>query len=122
MVMQVASLSRSGLTDFLIQRVSAVLLLLYAACVLGWFLVNEEVTHAGLTAWFGATPMRLFSILAVLATAAHGWVGMWTLGTDYLRPHYFGKWATACRFVYQIGTLLILFLYVAWGVFLFWFL
>lgn len=119
---QVASLSRSGLADFLVQRVSAVLLLLYAACVLGWFLVSEEISHAALTAWFGSAPMRLFSILAVLATAAHGWVGMWTVGTDYLRPHYFGRWATACRLLYQVGVLLILFIYVAWGVTLFWFL
>ena len=120
MVTSVTSLSRSGLADFVLQRVSAVVLALYAGCIVGWFLVNDSVDHAQLAAYFGSMPMRLFSTLALLATAVHGWIGMWTVGTDYIRPHYFGAHATVCRFVYQSGVVLILFVYVAWGLALFW--
>ena len=101
------------------QRASAVVLALYACCVLGWFVVNDNLTHAQLAAFFGSMPMRLFSILALLATAVHGWVGMWTVGTDYIRPHYFGRHAKVCRMVYQGGTVLVLFVYLAWGLALF---
>lgn len=120
MVTSVTSLTGNGLADFVLQRVSAVVLALYVGCVVGWFLVNDGVSHGALVAYFGSMPMQLFSTLALLATAVHGWVGMWTVGTDYLRPHYFGTHATVFRFVYQCGMVLVLFVYVAWGLALFW--
>ena len=42
MVTQVTSLTRSGLSDFLVQRVSAVIIALYTLCVLGFFLVTPS--------------------------------------------------------------------------------
>lgn len=120
MVTSVTSLTGNGLADFVLQRVSAVVLALYAGCVIGWFLVNDSVTHGALAGYFGSMPMQLFSTLALLATAVHGWVGMWTVGTDYLRPRYFGRHAAVFRFVYQCGMVLVLFVYVAWGLALFW--
>jgi succinate dehydrogenase / fumarate reductase, membrane anchor subunit len=119
-VTNVTSLTRSGLGDFVVQRVTAVIIALYAFCVLGFFLVNPEVTHVALVSYFGNTLMRLFSTLAVLATAAHAWIGMWTVGTDYLRPHYFGAHATAWRLAYQAICLVVLFVYVAWALQIFW--
>ncbi len=119
-VTQVTSLTRSGLADFLIQRVSAVVLALYTLCLLSYFLVNEGLDHRQLAEFFGSASMRAFSVLAVLSTAAHGWVGMWTVGTDYIRPHYFGARSVVFRMAYQIGCGLLLFIYVWWGVRLFW--
>ena len=120
MVTQVTSLSRSGLSDFLIQRVSALVLAAYALCLLSFFIVNKELTHQALTAFFGAPAMQAFSVLAVLSTAAHGWIGLWTVGTDYIRPHYFGRHATVLRILYLGASALLLFLYAWWGVRLFW--
>ena len=42
MVTNVTSLTRSGLADFLVQRISAVVLALYTLCVFGFLLVTEE--------------------------------------------------------------------------------
>ena len=120
MVANVTSLTRSGVADFLVQRVTAVILTLYTLCVGSFFLVNDPVTHQQLVAYFASTPMLLFSTLAVLSTAAHAWIGMWTVGTDYIRDHYFGRHSTAFRMVYQSGCMIILFIYVAWGLRLFW--
>jgi succinate dehydrogenase / fumarate reductase membrane anchor subunit len=119
-VTNVTSLTRSGLADFVIQRVSAVILALYTTCVLGFFLLTPEVDHAALVEYFGGTIMRLFSTLTVLATAAHAWIGMWTIGTDYIQAHYFGRHATAWRLTYQAGCLVVLFVYVAWSLQIFW--
>lgn len=119
-VTNVTSLTRSGLADFVVQRVTAVILALYTLCLVGFFLVTPDLSHAVLAEYFGSTVMRLFSTLAVLATAAHAWIGMWTVGTDYIRPHYFGAHATAWRMLYQGGCLLLLFGYVGWGLQIFW--
>lgn len=120
MVTNVTSLTRSGLSDFVVQRVSAVIIGLYSLCVLGFFLIYPDVTRDQLLAYLGGMPMKVFSTLTVLATAAHAWIGMWTVGTDYIREHYFGKHATSFRLVYQAGVLAILFAYVAWSLQLFW--
>ncbi|MEZ5557466.1 MAG: succinate dehydrogenase, hydrophobic membrane anchor protein [Pseudomonadales bacterium] len=120
MVTNVTSLTRSGLADFVIQRVSAVIMALYALCLLGHFITSPSASHASLVGFFGSTPMQIWSTLAVLATAAHAWIGMWTVGTDYIRPHYFGAHATAFRLTYQAGCMVLLFVYVAWALQLFW--
>lgn len=120
MVSSISSLTGSGLADFVVQRVTAVVITLYTLCVVGFFLANPDMDHATLRAYFASVPMVLFSTLMVLSTAAHAWIGMWTVGTDYIRDHYFGRHSTAFRMIYQGGCLLILFVYVAWALQLFW--
>lgn len=120
MVTNVTSLTRSGLSDFVVQRVSAVILALYSLCVVGFFIATSDLTHAALVAYFGSTSMRLFSTLAVLALAAHAWIGMWTIGTDYLREAHVGGGATTLRLLYQAVCLLLIFIYVAWALRVFW--
>ena len=120
MVTNVTSLSRSGLSDFVVQRVSAVVLALYGLCVVGFFVSKGDLSHAELVAYFGSISMRLFSTLALLSLAAHAWVGMWTIGTDYLREAHVGGAATALRLAYQALCMLLIFVYVAWGLRVFW--
>jgi succinate dehydrogenase / fumarate reductase membrane anchor subunit len=76
--------------------------------------------HADLVTFFGSLPMKIFSTLTVLAMAAHAWIGMWTVGTDYIREHYFGAHAIVYRIAYQFGCLFVLFVYVLWGLQIFW--
>ena len=120
MVTQVTSFGRSGLSDFVVQRVSAVIIGLYALCVTFFFVANPNVSYEALTGFFGNTSMKVFSTLAVVATAAHAWIGMWTVGTDYIRAHYFGAHATALRVIYQFACLTALFIYVVVGLQIFW--
>ena len=120
MVTNVTSLTRSGLADFVIQRATAVVIAVYAACVVGFLLANPHPTYEIVVAYFDHPAMRVFSTLTVFSTAAHAWIGMWTVGTDYIRPHYFGKHATAFRLTYQFVCLFILFVYVAWALQIFW--
>ena len=66
-VTNVTSLTRSGLADYLIQRITAVVLALFTLFVLGFLLTTPHVTHAELVSYFGGPIMKLFSILAVTA-------------------------------------------------------
>jgi succinate dehydrogenase / fumarate reductase, membrane anchor subunit len=119
-VTNVTSLTRSGLGDYVVQRITAVIIALYAFCVVGFFVATADISHAALVGYFGNPIMRLFSTLAVLATAAHAWIGMWTIGTDYLRPHYFGAHATSWRLAYQVVCLGVVFVYAVWALQIFW--
>lgn len=120
MVKNIMSLSRSGLSDFVIQRVTALIIGAYVLCVLGFLLANPGFTHVELLGYFSGTTMKMFSTLTVLATAAHAWIGMWTVGTDYVREHYFGNKATVFRLIFELGCLGIVFIYLLWALQIFW--
>ena len=120
MVTQVLSLTRSGLADFVVQRATAFILTAYTLCVLGFFLSSDNLDHGALVAFFSSTTMQLFSTLAALSTVAHAWIGMWTIGTDYLRPAHVGGSATVIRFAYQAVCLLALFVYIVWALSIIW--
>ena len=120
MVARKRGLVSSGLIDFVVQRVSAVVLATYTLCVVGWFVVNPNITHEDLAGYFSSPVMMVFSTLAVSALAAHAWVGMWTIGTDYIRPHYFGSGAQVCRIAYQTAIVGLIAVYVVWGLSVVW--
>ena len=56
----------------------------------------------------------------VVARAAHAWIGMWTVGTDYLTASHLGKKATFVRLVYQAVCVLLIAVYLLWGIEIFW--
>ena len=120
MVTSVTSFGRSGLSDFVAQRVSAVVLGVYGACVVGFFATTPVMDHATLAGFFGTLPMRAFTTLAVLALAVHAWIGMWTVGTDYVRRHSFGRGHAVFLAVYQLACLTGVFVLVLWPLSVVW--
>ena len=120
MVTNITSLSRSGLWDWVIQRITAVVLAIYTLCVFGFLLANPHLTRSDLIDYFGNGVLQMFGTLALLSLAAHGWIGLWTVGTDYIQPHYFGRRSTFFRLVYQTGCIMTLFIYVLWGLQILW--
>ena len=77
-------LTSSGTRDWMVQRISAVILAVYSVVLLGFFLTHGNVTFIEWSDFMTSLPMRLFSLLAILALAGHAWVGMWTVFTDYI--------------------------------------
>ncbi len=113
MVASVTSLGRNGLYDWLMQRVTAVVLAAYAVFLMGYLVVNPGLGFEQWNALFENTCMRIFSLLALLSLGAHAWVGLWTVSTDYIK-------ATGLRFIFQAICGLVMFVYVVWGVQILW--
>jgi succinate dehydrogenase / fumarate reductase membrane anchor subunit len=120
MLTQVTSLSRSGVSDWVIQRVTAVVLAAYTLCIFGTVLVNPGMDFQTWSGIFSHPAMRVFTMVALLCTCAHAWIGMWTIGSDYLREHTLGSSATALRFIYQVSCVLIVVAYLVWGINILW--
>lgn len=120
MVTQVIGLSRNGVSDWLIQRISAYILGLYTVVLLGFVLISGEVTYASWSGLFQQTWMQIFTMLTLLSLCAHAWIGMWTVGTDYLRELQLGASAARARLIYQVGCVLILIVYLVWGIKILW--
>ena len=114
MVTSVSSLGRNGVFDWLVQRVSAVVMLAWFV-----FLAVFLATHSALTydEWrnlFDFTLMRIFTLTTMVALCAHAWVGLWTISTDYLTSTMFGRMATLLRLLFQLGMLAVLVVYLCW--------
>jgi succinate dehydrogenase / fumarate reductase membrane anchor subunit len=120
MVTNVTNFSRSGLYDWMAQRVSAVVLAAYFLFLLGYLLFNPGLTFADWHGLFAHTAMRIFSLLALVALSVHAWVGMWTISTDYLTPMALGKAATVVRFLFQAVCGIAMFAFFVWGVQILW--
>ena len=63
MVKNVMNLSRNGLSDWVIQRVSAVILGIYFVGLLGFMVMTPDLGYAEWHALFSTTWMRIASLL-----------------------------------------------------------
>lgn len=113
MVTNVTSLGRSGLYDWLIQRVTAVVLGVYFLCVMGFMLAQGELSFSAWQGYITSAPMKIFTVMAILSLAAHAWIGLWTISTDYIKP-------TGIRFVFQAVCAIATFIYVVWTIMILW--
>ncbi len=120
MVTAVTNFGRSGLSDWLVQRVSAVVLLAYTLFIAGFVFFGPALDYATWTALFAATWMRIFSLAALLSIAAHAWIGLWSVSTDYFTERLMGPKGNVIRLVFQAVVAIVLFSYVVWGVQILW--
>jgi succinate dehydrogenase / fumarate reductase membrane anchor subunit len=97
----------------MIQRVTAVVLAAYTFFLIGYFILNPDLTYSQWSSFFELTSVRIFSLMALLSFGAHAWVGLWTISTDYIK-------ATIFRFIFQALSGLVMFIYVVWGVQILW--
>ena len=118
MVTSVTSFSRTGLSDWLIQRVTSIILLAYFLLI-----AYQLMGSVDYTAWarlFEQTWMKVFTLMAALSLAAHSWIGLWSVFTDYLTERMLGPKGNVIRFVRQLGASLALVGYVIWVVVIIW--
>ncbi|MGV8604267.1 succinate dehydrogenase, hydrophobic membrane anchor protein, partial [Pseudomonas aeruginosa] len=81
MVTNVTNFSRSGLYDWMAQRVSGVVLAASVIFLLGYLIAHPNISYAD---WHGLVSqvwILIFSLLPLVALGVHAWVGMWTLST-----------------------------------------
>ena len=113
MVTSVTNLGKNGVSDWLMQRLSAVVLAAYTVFIIGYLLLNPGLTYVQWSGLFDLTWVRIFSLLSLLSLGAHAWVGLWTVSTDYIKP-------TGLRLLFQSVVVTALFVYVVWGIQILW--
>ncbi|NQY85123.1 MAG: succinate dehydrogenase, hydrophobic membrane anchor protein, partial [Alcanivorax sp.] len=59
MVTSVTSLGRNGLYDWLIQRVSAVVIAVYVIGMLGFLIAQPDLDYGTWSAFMGSVPMQI---------------------------------------------------------------
>lgn len=120
MVVNVSSLSPSGLKDFVLQRLTAVIIGAYVLCVVGFLWLNPNLTYSDWIAYIESIYMRVFGTLTLFAIAIHAWIGMWTVSTDYLNEAHFKSFGNVLRWGFQAFVILVLLVYVLLGLWVIW--
>lgn len=120
MVRAVTSFGRSGLSDFLLQRVSGVVIAVYFFFVVGWLLTHRGVDYSTWLSLHQLTSMRIFNTAALLSVVAHVWIGIWVVLTDYVTVRLLGAKATALRLSLEIIAIGVLIAYTLWGLAIVW--
>lgn len=119
-VRQVTSFGRSGLSDWLVQRISGVVLAIYTLWVMAYLLSHPNLDYAQWVTLHENFGVRLLSLAAVLALAAHAWIGLWAVLTDYVTVRLMGSKATVIRLSAQLVAIAVILIYVIWAVEILW--
>ena len=119
-VSNVTSFGRSGLSDWLLQRVSAVVISVYMVFIFGYLVCGGEVNYTDWKSLHSNFFVRLLSLFAILSLAAHAWIGMWGVLTDYVTVRLLGPKATAIRIFLELGMIAVTLTYVIWAIVILW--
>ncbi len=101
--------SHKGLRDWLIQRITAVLIGLYFLFLISYLLINQSVSFDQWRHLFDNPLLKISTFVVLLAILWHTWIGLWTVSTDYVKNR-------GLRLALQSLVLLLLLTYVVWGV------
>jgi len=113
MVNRVVVGAHYGLRDWLVQRVTAAVMVLYCVSLAAYLLLQP---HPGYDAWtglFSGQLMRTFTLLFLLCLFYHAWIGIRDIVMDYVKP-------ASVRLVIHVLVILALLLYAIWSVQILW--
>ncbi|UJF18656.1 succinate dehydrogenase, hydrophobic membrane anchor protein [Vibrio sp. SS-MA-C1-2] len=113
MVKNITALGRNGVHDFILIRVSALVILFYLLYMTGFFMFGPEITYHSWKTFFSQLTTQVFTLLALAALFIHGWIGMWQVFTDYIK-------SSLLRGLLLAGSVVLLAIYLLSGFSILW--
>ena len=102
-----------GTRDWLAQRVTALIMAVYALIVFIVLMRNTPLTFGVWRELFASGWMRVATLVFAVSLAWHAWVGVRDILMDYIKPD-------GLRLALQVFTLLLLAGYLGWTVQVLW--
>ncbi|HEY4697643.1 MAG TPA: succinate dehydrogenase, hydrophobic membrane anchor protein [Gallionella sp.] len=102
-----------GLRDWLIQRITAVVMAVYSVALAGYLLLQPRLNYDFWTGLFSGLLMRTFTLLFLLNLFYHAWIGIRNIVMDYVKP-------AGVRLVIHVLVILVSLLYAIWAVQILW--
>jgi succinate dehydrogenase / fumarate reductase membrane anchor subunit len=102
-----------GLRDWLLQRLTAIVMAAYTVVLLGIALWHGGIDYALWIALFANGAFKLASFLFMAALLYHAWVGMRNIYMDYIKPVWL-------RLTLQAASVAVLVAYLGWTVQILW--
>lgn len=113
MVNRVVTGAHYGLRDWLVQRITALVMAIYALVIVAYLLVQPAFGYDTWSGLFSGNLMRTFSLLFLFSLFYHAWIGVRDIVMDYVKP-------ASIRLVIHVLVILALILYAIWSVQILW--
>jgi len=113
MVNRVVTGAHYGLRDWLVQRVSAVVMALYTLFLLVLFGSRKHIDYATWHGIFASPLVKVLTLLFVASVCMHVWVGVRDIYMDYVQP-------LGVRLTLQAITIVLLAAYAGWALVILW--
>lgn len=102
-----------GLRDWIMQRATAVLMLIYTVALIV-FLLALPGDYAAWRAFFSQTWVKVFTQISFIALFLHAWVGIRDLWMDYIKPFGLRLFLQVATIVWLAGCM-VYSVKVIWG-------
>lgn len=102
-----------GVRDWLIQRFSAVVMVVYTFILLSYWFMQTPMDYVVWRSLFSREWMRYATLLFALSLFLHAWVGVRDILMDYIKP-------MAVRLALHILVIIALLLYAMWTIGILW--
>jgi succinate dehydrogenase / fumarate reductase, membrane anchor subunit len=102
-----------GLTDWLVQRLTAVVMAVYTLILLAIAGYQGGIDYALWQALFANSAFRVVTLLFGLAMFWHAWIGMRDILMDYVKP-------VATRLALEVVVVALLIAYAGWSIQILW--
>lgn len=109
----VTQVNQRGFREWLIQRVSALLIGSYAIVVIAYLLAFPHMSYVTWLHLYAGVWMRIYTVIILFAILWHAWIGLWTVFTDYVKPK-------GLRLLLEVGLFLLLIVYLIWCLDILW--
>jgi succinate dehydrogenase membrane anchor subunit len=113
MVKRVVVGAHYGLRDWLVQRVSAAVMALYALLFVLVLAAARPTNYVAWRALFSAQAMKLATFLFLVSLFLHAWVGMRDILMDYAKP-------VSLRLGLEVVVIVLLVAWAGWAVQILW--
>jgi len=113
MVSNASALGRNGIHDWLLLRAAAMVMTLYVIYILGFLVMSGTLTYDIWRGFFASSFTKVFTLLTLFSILVHGWIGMWQVLTDYIKP-------LAMRLLLQLVVVVALLVYAIYGTVVVW--
>jgi succinate dehydrogenase / fumarate reductase, membrane anchor subunit len=113
MVRRVIVGAHYGLRDWLVQRVSAVVMALYTLLFVVILIVAPPRHYGAWKGLFAAQPMKLATFLFLVSLFLHAWIGLRDILMDYIQP-------TGLRLGLQVVAIMWLVACAGWSLQILW--
>jgi succinate dehydrogenase / fumarate reductase membrane anchor subunit len=111
--MNIVSLGKTGLQDWLLQRLTALVLIAYILFLATYLCRHSPVDYQVWQTLFESIGMQIATFIVLLSLSIHTWLGLWMIVTDYIKPR-------ALRLVVTSILVLVMLSYLIWGITILW--
>ena len=101
------SLQAQGMRTWLLQRLTAIYIAIYALVLISWCVIEAPVTYHSWYVLFTHPLMLIVSVIFYLSIFLHAWVGVRDILVDYAKP-------SSVRFVLLTGLAIALIAMATW--------